>query len=285
MVESIAVAILAAAPAAGAPASGAPRAGAGGAYASVNGLRMYYEVHGRGRPLVLLHGGGSTVKTSFGAVLPALARTHRVIAPEQQAHGHTADVDRPLSFEQMADDTAALLRQLGVRGADVLGFSNGGHVALLLALRHPGLVGRLVLCSSFYAHDGFAPALREGFDHARLSDMPAPLREGYLAAAKDPEGLRAQFEKTVAMMKTFPDVPEADLRALRVPTLVLAGDHDVVLIEHEARMAQLLPDARLAVLPDARHGEYLGTAEAPKPRPALLEASLLLIEDFLRGAR
>jgi pimeloyl-ACP methyl ester carboxylesterase len=267
--------------------SGASPAGTreGGHHADVDGLRMYYEIHGRGRPLVLLHGGGSTIQTSFGAVLPVLARSHRVIAPEQQAHGRTADVDRPLTFEQMADDTAALLRQLGVRGADVLGFSNGGHLALVLALRHPELVGRLVLCSAYSARDGFAPALREGFDHARLSDMPAALREGYLAVAKDPDGLRAQFEKTVAMMKTFPDLPEADLRALRVPALVMAGDHDVVLLEHEVRLAQLLPDARLAVLPDARHGEYLGTAEAPKPRPALLEASLGLIEDFLGGAR
>jgi pimeloyl-ACP methyl ester carboxylesterase len=246
---------------------------------------MYYEVHGRGRPLVLLHGGGSTVQTSFGVVLPALARSHRVIAPEQQAHGHTADVARPLSFEQMADDTAALLDRLGLRDVDVLGYSNGGHVALLLALRHPGLVRRLVLCSSFYAHDGLDPKLREGFDHARLSEMPAALRDGYLAAAKDPEGLRAMFEKTVAMMKTFRDVPEADLRALRVPTLVMAGDHDVVVLEHEVRLARLLPDARLAILPDARHGEYLGAAEAPKPRPALLQASLATIEDFLAGGR
>jgi pimeloyl-ACP methyl ester carboxylesterase len=98
-------------------------------YAAVNGLRMYYEEHGRGRPLVLIHGGGSTVQTSFGEILPALAQTHRVIAPGMQGHGHTADIDRPLSFEQMAQDTAALLDQLGIREADVLGFSNGGMVA------------------------------------------------------------------------------------------------------------------------------------------------------------
>ncbi|HWE24256.1 MAG TPA: alpha/beta hydrolase, partial [Myxococcales bacterium] len=106
-------------------------------YASLNGLRMYYEEHGQGRPLVLLHGGGSTVQTSFGEIIPKLARTHLLIAPEQQGHGHTADIDRPLSFEQMADDTAALLDRLGVRDADVLGFSNGGMVALQLAIRHP----------------------------------------------------------------------------------------------------------------------------------------------------
>ncbi|HEY6476352.1 MAG TPA: alpha/beta hydrolase [Polyangia bacterium] len=117
------------------------------AYASVNGLRLYYEEHGSGPPLVLLHGGGSTVQTSFGAIIPELARTHHVIAPEQQAHGHSGDRDRPLSFEQMTDDTAALLAQLGVVQADVLGFSNGGVVALQLAIRHRRLVRRLVVCS------------------------------------------------------------------------------------------------------------------------------------------
>src|SRR5215831_20910871 len=133
-------------------------------YAAVNGLRIYYEEHGSGRPLVLLHGGGSTVQTSFGAIIPQLARTHHLIAPEQQGHGHTADIDRPLSFEQMADDTAALLEQLRVANADVLGFSNGGMVALQLAIRHPARVRRLILCSSFYAHEGLSPALRQGFE-------------------------------------------------------------------------------------------------------------------------
>src|SRR4051812_50085868 len=98
------------------------------AYAQVGPLRMYYEERGSGRPLVLLHGGGSTAQTSFGAIMPALAREHRIIAPEQQAHGHTADIERPLTFEQMADDTAALLDHLGIHDADVIGFSNGGVV-------------------------------------------------------------------------------------------------------------------------------------------------------------
>src|SRR5215467_1494165 len=101
-----------------------------GRYAAVNGLNLYYEIHGRGRPLVLLHGGGSTIESTFGRILPDLARTHQVIAVELQAHGHTKDIDRPLSFEQDADDVAALLAQLKIEKADIMGFSNGGTTAL-----------------------------------------------------------------------------------------------------------------------------------------------------------
>ena len=107
-------------------------------YASVNGLEMYYEIHGTGEPLVLLHGAFSAIGTSFGNVLPELAKTRRVIAFEMQAHGHTADIDRPLSMEQMADDTAAALQQLGIENADFFGYSMGAGIALQVAIRHPG---------------------------------------------------------------------------------------------------------------------------------------------------
>jgi pimeloyl-ACP methyl ester carboxylesterase len=250
------------------------------AQASVNGLRMYYEVHGQGRPLVLLHGGGSTIQTSFGAILPRLARTHRVIAPEQQGHGHTADLDRPLSFEQMADDTATFLEQLGVEQADVLGFSNGGMVALQLALRHPGLVRRLVLCSSFFAHDGLDPGMRRGLEHATPADMPAPLREAYLAASPRPD-LASFVRKIVAMMTSFADVPEERLRTVRAPTLVMMGDRDVVSVEHAARLARLVPAGELAVFPGSAHGTYLGVAEAAVPGSPLPDLAISMIEAFL----
>jgi len=251
------------------------------AYAPVHGLRMYYEEHGRGRPLVLLHGGGSTVQTSFGAVLPKLARTHHVIAPEQQGHGHTADIDRPLSFEQMADDTAALLEQLGVRDADVLGFSNGGMIAMQLATRHRPLVRRLIVCSSFYAHDGLAPALRKGFEHASAADMPAPLRDAYVAVAPHPEALPAMVAKTVAMMRSFPDIPESALRALDAPMLVMVGDADVVLPEHSLHLSRLVRRGQLAVFPGSGHGTYLGVAEAAKPGSPLPDLAVTMIEAFL----
>jgi pimeloyl-ACP methyl ester carboxylesterase len=119
-------------------------------YAPVNGLPMYYEVHGSGRPLVLLHGGISNIETDFGLVLPGLAKERQVIAIEQQAHGHTGDIDRPLSIAQMADDIVALLRQIGVENADFFGYSMGGAIALQIGIEHPEMVGKLVLAAVGY---------------------------------------------------------------------------------------------------------------------------------------
>ncbi|MBI5070882.1 MAG: alpha/beta hydrolase [Deltaproteobacteria bacterium] len=260
------------------PLSPAP---APGRWVDVPGLRMYCEVQGEGRPLVLLHGGGSTAQTSFGAILPRLARHRRVIAPEQQGHGHTPDADRPLSFEQMADDTAALLERLGVRGADVLGYSNGGVVALHLARRHPALVRRLVLASSYFERSAMPPDFWRGFDTARLDDMPAPLRQAHLAAGRGAGELEAMFAKTVAMMRGFRDLPEEALRALPGPALVMVGDRDVMSVEHAARMARLLPGGRLAVFPGAPHGTYLAAAEGARPGSPLPDLALTMIEAFL----
>src|SRR5690349_9775675 len=117
-------------------------------YASVNGLKMYYEIHGSGSPLVLIHGGGSTIMTTFGRIMPELAKTHRVIAVELQAHGHTPDIDRPLSFEQDADDVAALVKHLQLGKAGFIGFSNGGTTCLQMGIRHPELVNKLVLIAA-----------------------------------------------------------------------------------------------------------------------------------------
>ena len=119
-------------------------------YALVNGLNMYYEIHGEGQPLVLLHGALSAIGTSFSKVLPQLSSTRQVIAVEQQAHGHTADIDRPLTYEQMADDTAALLQQLGFEKADLFGWSMGAGIALQIVIRHPEVVRKLVLASVTY---------------------------------------------------------------------------------------------------------------------------------------
>lgn len=250
-------------------------------YATVNGLRMYYEEHGSGPPLVLLHGGGSTAQTSFGAVMPTLARTHHLIAPEQQAHGHSGDRNRPLSFEQMADDTAALLAQLGVAQVDVLGFSNGGVVAMQLAIRHPRLVRRLIICSSYYAHSGMPPQFWQGFAHATMADMPPPLRAALAASAPDPSEVPARFAKMVALMEAFQDIPEASLRAVGAKALVMVGDRDVMSVEHAVKLARLLPHAELAVMPGSAHGTYLGAAEAARPGSPLVDLGLTTIQAFL----
>jgi pimeloyl-ACP methyl ester carboxylesterase len=249
-------------------------------YANVNGLRMYYQDQGAGRALVLIHGGGSTVETSFGAVLPRLARSHRVIAVEEQGHGHTADLARALSFEQMADDTAALLEQLHVRDADVLGFSNGGMTALQLAVRHPSLVHRLIVCSGFYAHAGLIPPLRAAFElPPDAGQMPKSLRDAYLAAAPHPD-LQAFVTKTVAMMRGFTDISDDKLRAIEAPTLVMLGDQDVILPEHAVRLAKLVKHGQLAIFPGAQHGAYLGVAESPSS-PKLVDLGLSTLEMFL----
>jgi pimeloyl-ACP methyl ester carboxylesterase len=252
-----------------------------GHYATVNGLRMYYEDRGQGPPLVLIHGGGSTIETSFGALLPRLVRTHRVIAVEEQAHGHTEDLERPLSFEQMADDTAALLAQLHVRAADVLGFSNGGMTALQLAVRHPALVHRLVVCSGYYAHAGLIPALRAGFAQPpNPKQMPKALRDAYLAASPHPD-LPRFVAKTVAMMRSFADIPEEKLRAIEAPTLVMLGDEDVILPEHSVQLSNLVKYGQLAIFPGVQHGTYLGVAESPAPSPLLFDFAVATIERFL----
>lgn len=237
-----------------------------GAYAPVNGLDLYYEIHGVGRPLVLLHGGGSTITTSFGSVLPALAATRRVIAVELQGHGHTADVDRPLSFEQDADDVAALLRHLGIDRADVYGYSNGGNTALQIAIRHPSLVRRLVVAAGFFDEEGLDPEVRETFERsATPADMPAELRAAYEDVAPHPEHLPVLVTKLVTRMREFEGWPRADLRSIEAPTLILIGDADVVRPEHAVEMFRLIPNARLAVLPGTDHMQLVKRADLLLP--------------------
>src|SRR5258708_103732 len=234
-----------------------------GRYAAVNGLKMYYEIHGSGRPLVLIHGGGSTIESTFGRIQPELAKTHQVIAVELQAHGHTLDIDRPLSFEQDADDVAALLRQLHIENADIMGFSNGGTTALQIAIRHPELVNRLVLASATYKRDGMPPGFFEGFQHASLEKtMPQPLKDAYLRANPDLKGLQAMFDRDVARMAAFKDISAAEIKAIQAPTLVINGDADVVRPEHALELSRTLPHAKLAILP-AAHREYIGQICAP----------------------
>lgn len=252
-----------------------------GHYATVNGLKMYYEIHGSGMPLVLLHGGGSTIISTFGRILPELAKTHQVIAVELQAHGHTLDIDRPLSFEQDADDVAALLEQLHIEKADIMGFSNGGTTSLQIAIRHPQRVNKLVLASTVYRRDGLQPGFFEGFQHASLENMPLLLQEAYREANPDPKGLQAMFDRDVARMMAFKDISDGDIEAIHAPALVINGDAEVVLAEHALALSQTLPHARLAILP-CGHGDYIGEVCAPDKNSKIPALVLAVIEAFLR---
>ncbi|HZJ56020.1 MAG TPA: alpha/beta hydrolase [Myxococcaceae bacterium] len=226
-------------------------------YAPVNGMQVYYELHGSsgdpGTPLVLLHGGGSTFETSFADVLPALSRGRRVIVYDRQGHGRTADVDRPFSFHQSAEDAVALLRQLGFSRADFMGFSNGGQIAIQIALSHPEVVRRLVIESAMFSREGADAAFWAGFDRVRLEDMPGELREAYLQVAPRPGDLPTMFRKSVDQMRSFEGWTPEQIRSIRAPTLVLLGDRDVVRPEHGVALYPLLPESQLAILPNTDH--------------------------------
>jgi pimeloyl-ACP methyl ester carboxylesterase len=257
-------------------------------YATVNGMRMYYEVRGgtrgTGRPLVLLHGGGSTIETTFGRVIPALAASRQIIAVELQGHGHTADRDGPLSFAQDADDVAALLREIAVPNADVLGFSNGANVALELGRRHPDAVRRLVVAAGFVTRDGIPAPVWESFRQPPdTSNMPLVLRDAYRRAAPDPSRLPVLVAKLMQRLNGFQDWTDAEIRSVRAPTLVMVGDADVITVEHAARMARLLPHAQLVVFPGATHGAYLGEAVAASCS-VCVTAAVALVDRFLADA-
>ena len=233
-------------------------------YAPVNGLNIYYEIHGTGRPLVVLHGAYMTIET-MGEIVPSLAESRQVIGVELQGHGHTADIDRPLSYEHMADDVAALLRHLGIEQADVFGFSLGGGVALQLAIRHPEVVRKLVVASASYTSDGMHPELLEMTPTITPESFAgSPIEEAYLRSAPHPE----DFPTLVAKMKQM-DLkpfawPEEDIRGIAAPTLLIIGDSDAIRLEHAVEMFRLLgggvmgdltglPKSQLAVLPGTAH--------------------------------
>ena len=255
-----------------------------GAYAEVNGIRMYYETYGpeRGVPLVLLHGGGSTIDVTWGRILPVLARDRRVIAVEEQAHGRTSDRNAPVRFETSADDIAALLQHLKIEQADVFGFSNGASVGLQVAIRHPQAVRRLVFASSFTKKEGAQPQLWELIRTADISNMPQPLQDAFLKVNADPAKLKTMHDKDAERMRHFADVPDADLRAIRAPTLILLGDHDIVKPEHALGLTHVIPNARLMILVGG-HGDYLGEAIVTQRVTRAPELTAGFVEEFLDG--
>lgn len=250
-----------------------------GHYASVNGLKMYYETHGISQaadqtPLVLLHGSLSATGTSFGQVLPLLEKTHRIIAVEQQAHGHTADIDRPLTIEQMGEDTVALLRQLGIQQADFFGYSLGTGIALYIAIRHPEMVHKLVLAGGVtYNRQGFHPGMLEGIDGLKPEYLVgSPFYDEYMQTAPRPEDFPRLIEKVKALNKNLPDWSPDEIRSIHVPTLLIIGDADIVQPEHVVEMFRLLgggvvgdnvgiPSARLAILPGTTHVTLMHRAD------------------------
>ncbi|RJP52957.1 MAG: alpha/beta hydrolase [Anaerolineaceae bacterium] len=251
-------------------------------YAPVNGINMYYELHGRkdGIPIVLLHGGGSTIEVTFSRVLPIFAGSRRVIALEEQGHGRTTDREAPVTFETSADDAATLLRYLKVDQADIFGFSNGASIALQIAIRHPQLVRKMIFASSMTKRDGAQPQIWEFIRQSNFSNMPQPLKDAFLRVNPDIQQLKTMHDKDAARMQNFKDVPDALLGSVRAPTLIVIGDRDIVKPEHAIELTRLVPGARLMILPGG-HGDYLGEAVMTQKDTCYPELTARLIEEFL----
>jgi pimeloyl-ACP methyl ester carboxylesterase len=240
-------------------------------HVDVGGLELYYERHGRGAPLVLLHGAFGTIESCFAALVPALADQFEVIAVELQGHGRTRDVDRPLTYTGMATDTAALLEALRVERAHVAGYSLGGAVGLLLALDRPDLVDRLVYFGGVSfdpggVHPQLTAMFESSFDPHQLDGTR--WHEAYRRVAPDPEAWIPLVEKLNALDQGGFTVPRERLADLRVPTLLMIGDADIVQPEHAVELFRLLgggvpgdlvplPAAQLAILPGTNHVDLL----------------------------
>jgi pimeloyl-ACP methyl ester carboxylesterase len=221
-----------------------------GEYASLGDLKMYYEIHGTGRPLVLLHGAFMSA-----TVYPALAEGRQVIAVDLQGHGRTADIDRRFTFEQMADDVAALLKQLKIDQTDVFGYSLGGKVGLALAIRHPELVRRLAIYGASYKsfEESLPPDLLEVFKQVTPETFaPKDLKESYEKMSPAPNwiGLAA---KILESMKGFQGFSPEQMKAIKAEVFLSAGDHKDVNLEHIVEMHKLIPKSQLAVFPNTEH--------------------------------
>jgi len=250
-----------------------PRTG----YAPVNGLKMYYEVHGQGAPVVLLHGSFMTITNNWTDAIARLSKSRQVIAVEMQGHGRTADIDREFRYENLADDIAALLDHLKIEQADVLGYSMGGGVALQVAIRHPDKVRKVVSISAVFRHDGWVKEAVEMFpqiDSAMFKG--SPIEAEYKKLSPTPDRFETFFKRVIQMDIKPYDFGAEKLKATRAPMFFIHGDADGVRLDHVAEMFRLKGDeifgdlrprseSRLAILPDTTHITLMDKWDAIAP--------------------
>lgn len=255
-----------------------------GEYVHVNGMKMYYEVSGEGEPLIVLHGAYMNIPT-MGDIIPKLAKAHKVYALEFQGHGRTTDINRRITYQNLADDVAAFMNALGLTKANVFGYSMGAVAGLQLAIRHPEKVNRLVAASVAFDVQGWQPAFREFIPHMTVEMLlEMPFADEFRKYVEDPDAFPALVEKLIALERE-PMSWEADVRKLKTPVLIIAGDADVVTLEHSVELFRLLgggimgdmgiplPASRLAIMPATSHTAVITQAD-------LLHG---FIEPFLQG--
>nr|WP_295922359.1 alpha/beta hydrolase [uncultured Dyadobacter sp.] len=251
-------------------------------YSNVNGIKMYYEIYGEGAPLVLIHGGGSTIETTFGRIIPMLARRRQLICVELQAHGRTTDRAKPLSFEQDADDVATLLGNLGIPKADFFGFSNGGNTALEIAIRHPEICNRIVAGSFLLKRNGTFPQFWESMKNPDFAQMPQQYKAAFLKVTPDTAKLMNLFQKCAGRMSNFRDMTDQEIQSIKAPVLLVNGDADVASSEHVVSISKLIPSSHIAIMPGG-HGAYIGEIMALQSDDSLYRSFVPILEKFLDG--
>lgn len=252
-------------------------------YSEVNGLKMYYEIYGEGKPgnpLVLIHGGGSTIQSTFGRVIPELAKRRKLVAVELQAHGRTGDRNADLSFEQDADDVVRLLGSLQIDKADLFGFSNGGTTALQVAIRHPEVTGKVIAASALCNREGVPQWFWDFIKEQSLENMPVQLKQSYLEVSPDSNGLQVMHDKDAKRMLNFKDIPDEKLKSIHAPVFIVSGDSDVIKPEHAVEMHRMIPNSVLAIIPGG-HGEYMGEITTIHPGTENAFPVINMIENFL----
>lgn len=234
-------------------------------YAAVNGLKMYYEIYGDGKPLILLHGAFMTINSNFGELIPELSKKRKVIAVELQGHGRTADIERPFSFENMADDVAELLKYLKIETADIFGYSLGGMVAWQLAIRHPESVNKLIITSATYKYEGWTPETRSILPKLTPQMFAGtPLKTQYDSLAPDPKHWPEFINRMKQLVTSHYDFGAEKIKAIKSPSLIITGDGDGVLPEHAVEQFRLrngkymvdfgpAPETQLAIFPGTSH--------------------------------
>lgn len=249
-------------------------------YKNVNGIRMYYEIYGSGEPLVLIHGGGSSILFDFKEVIARLEDRFQLIGIDLQNHGMTDHRDIPETFEQDAHDVASMLKELDIEKASFWGFSNGGNTVMQLAHLYPGITKKLIVASSFFKRSGMIDGFFESMAEATLESMPEPLKINFLNLNPDFSKLENLFDKDSKRMQTFEDWDEKILTSIKVPILFISGDKDVMKPEHVVEMWRLASDAQLMILP-AVHGSYMMADFEGNTDSSLIQLTVSEVTKFL----
>lgn len=238
-----------------------------GHHLATHGIRMYYEVHGQGPALLMLHGGTGN-GSQFEHQLPAFSPGHRCIVPDCCAQGRTTDRPEPLTYHAMAEDMIALLDRLHVKRADIIGWSDGGNIGLDIAMHHPERVGHLVTFGANFRPDGLERESADWVRTATAANFGAGMRRSWQAMNPQPAHYDEAIDKVIAMWRTQPQWTEADLGRIRAKVLVVAGDHDMIRVDHTQALARAIPGAECWIVPGARHSVMVDLPELVNPRIA-----------------